>query len=170
MPDKNVAEDIKETARLGGAVLVAGVVAIAVVLVLGAMYVFGWGFFKETTAPWRGEVDKREKVEGSGDFRIAAYDHFHDLCAQVQSDEASIRNLRRELTSEPKPSEERAIQIRASITALENNRAANINQYNADAAKKYTIGQFRSSGLPYRLDPSTEETTCTSSSPSPART
>ncbi|SPT57095.1 hypothetical protein [Actinomadura madurae] len=170
MPDDDLDNALKDTVRQGGIVLVAGVVAIVVVLILSIMYVFGWGFFTQTTAPWRGEVDKREQVEGSGDYRIAAYDHFHDLCAQVQSDEASIRNLRRELTSEPKPTEERALQIRASITALENNRVANINQYNADAAKKHTMGQFRSSGLPYRLSPSTEETTCTSSSPSPART
>jgi len=170
MPDRSVSDVAKEAIRQSGAVLMLGVVAIAIVLTLSAMYVFGWGFFKEATAPWRGEVDKREQVEGNGSHRIAAYEHFYDLCAQIQSDEASIRNLRRELNSEPKPTEERALQIRASITALENNRAENINQYNADAAKKYTIGQFRSSGLPYRIDPDTEETTCTLNSPSPART
>jgi hypothetical protein len=150
--------------------LIGGAVVLVATLVLGVMYVFGWGFFAHVTAPWRGEVEKREQVEGSGAYRIAAYDHFFDLCAQVQSAESSIRNLRRELNAEPEPGDERAMQINASITALENNRAENIHQYNADAAKQYTAGQFRSSGLPYRLDPRTQETQCTSSSPSPART
>ncbi|TDC97802.1 hypothetical protein [Actinomadura sp. 7K507] len=170
MSDDDLEYTLRDAVRHGGIVLKTGVVAIVVVLVLSVMYVFGWGLFSKTTAPWRGAAEQRESVEGSGDYRIAAYDHFHDLCAQVQSDEASLRNLRRELASEPKPTEERALQINASITALENNRAANINQYNADAAKKHTEGRFRSSGLPYRLSPSTKETSCTSSSPSPART
>ncbi|TDD75079.1 hypothetical protein E1293_28710 [Actinomadura darangshiensis] len=170
MSDDDFQYTAKDAVRHGGAVLTVGVVAIVVVLVLAAMYIFGWGFLAKTSAPWRGEAGKRGQVEGSGDYRVAAYDHFHDLCAQVQSDEASIRNLRREMTTAPKPSDERALQIKASITALENNRAENINQYNADAAKKYTQGQFRSSGLPSRLSLSTEETACTSSSPSPART
>ncbi|MGP4028392.1 hypothetical protein [Actinomadura sp. 3N407] len=170
MSDDDFEYTLKDTLRHGGIVLKAGVVAIVVVLILSIMYVFGWGFFSKTTAPWRGAAEKREQIEGSGEYRIAAYDHFFDLCAQVQSDEASMRNLRRELKSEPKPTDERAMQINASITALENNRAENINQYNADAAKKHTEGQFRSSGLPYRLSLSTEETACTSSSPSPART
>ncbi|WP_433475260.1 hypothetical protein ACQPZP_42475 [Spirillospora sp. CA-142024] len=170
MPDDDVRHTIRGIARHGGVVLTVGVVTLVVSLILGLMYVFGWGFFAQVTAPWRGAAEKREQVEGSGTYRIAAYDHFFDLCAQVQSDEASIRNLRRELTSEPKPGDERAMQINASITALENNRAENINQYNADAAKKYTEGQFRSSGLPYRLGLNTKETQCTSSSPSPAHT
>ncbi|GAA2426354.1 hypothetical protein GCM10010191_43600 [Actinomadura vinacea] len=169
MPD-DVDYTMRDMARHGGVVLKFGVVVLVVGLVLGLMYVFGWGFFAQTTAPWRGATEKRERVEGSGSYRIAAYNHFFDLCAQVQSDEASVRNLRRELTSNPKPGDERAMQINASITALENNRAENINQYNADAAKKYTEGQFRSSGLPYRLVLSTKETQCTSSSPSPAHT
>jgi hypothetical protein len=170
MPDDDVKYTLGDAVRHGSIALKAGVVAIVVVLILSVMWVFGWGFFSKTTAPWRGEAEKREQVEGNGAYRIAAYDHFHDLCAQVQSDEASIRNLRRELTSEPKPADERVLQINASITALENNRAENINQYNADAAKKHTLGQFRSSGLPYRLSLSTKETSCTSSSPSPAKT
>ncbi|MFG2243756.1 hypothetical protein [Spirillospora sp. NPDC048823] len=170
MPDDDFDHTLKDVIRHSGIVLKVGVAAIVVVLILSIMYVFGWGFFSSTTAPWRGAAEQRERIEGSGDYRIAAYDHFFDLCAQVQSDEASIRNLRRELKSEPKPTDQRVLQINASITALQNNRAENINQYNADAAKKHTEGRFRSSGLPYRLSLSTEETSCTSSSPSPART
>jgi hypothetical protein len=168
MPDDDFKYTLRDTVRHAGIVLKIGVAAIVVSLILGVMYVFGWGFFSTTTAPWRGAVEKRGLVEGNGSYRIAAYDHFFDLCAQVQSNEASIKNLRRELTAKPKPTDERAMQINASITALENSRAENINQYNADAAKKYTEGQFRSSGLPYRLSLSTKETPCTSSSPSPA--
>ncbi|MFI0356974.1 hypothetical protein [Actinomadura sp. 9N407] len=159
----------RDMLRHGGVAFKIGVVALVVGIALGFMYVFGWGFFARTTAPWRGATEMREQVE-SGSHRRAAYDHFYDLCAQVQSDEASVRNLRRELASKPKPDDARALQINASITALENNRAENINQYNADAAKKKTEGKFRSSGLPYQLSLSTKETQCTSSSPSPAST
>jgi hypothetical protein len=162
MPAENVSYPAKDVVRSGG-IFTFGVGTLVVGLVLGFMYVFGWGFFAQTTAPWRGYTQQREQVEGSGSYRIAAYNHFFDLCAQVQSNESSIRNLRRELTSKPAPSEARALQINASITALENSRSGNIYQYNADAAKSYTVGQFRGSGLPYRLDPSAKETRCTSS-------
>ena len=39
----------------------------------------------------------------------------------------------------------------ANIAANQSVRAEGINQYNADASKSYTEGQFKSSRLPYQL-------------------
>lgn len=142
--------------------------ALAVVVVIGLMWVFGWGFMAQTTAPWRGETDKKERVEGSGSYRIAAYDHFFDLCSSVQTKEASIENLRAELKADPPPSEQRKTVIQASLSALMNSRAEAINEYNADARKEYTKGQFRDSDLPFQLRMKELNTTCTSDSTSPS--
>lgn len=129
-------------------VLVSGVIVLLTLLGLGWRYVL---------AEPKGKVQAREQIQ-SGSSRIAAYNHFFDLCAQVQSDEATISSLNQELTTGP--SESRRGQIQASLTALRSARAEKINQYNADARKDYTIGQFRSSGLPYTLDPTAEATQC----------
>jgi hypothetical protein len=75
----------------------------------------------------------------------------------VQSKEANITNLKTELKG--KPTEEREAQLRTFITAAMNGRAELINQYNADARKEGTIGQFKASDLPYQLDLQ-GETTC----------
>jgi hypothetical protein len=130
------------------------VVTLVGVLVIVAV-IFG---VRWATAPARGQLAAREQIQ-SGTFRIAAYDRFFDLCAAVQSDEATIVALREELTTGPPPS--RVTQINASITALRSGRAEKINRYNGDARKDYTIGQFRSNGLPYQLSANQEATTCT---------
>lgn len=142
--------------------------ALIVVIVIGFMWIFGVGFMSQTTAPWRGETEKKERVEGSGNYRIAAYDHFFDLCSSVQTKEASIENLRAELKADPPPSEQRKTVIQASMSALMNSRAEAINEYNADARKEYTRGQFRDSDLPFQLRMKELNTTCTSDSTSPS--
>jgi len=128
--------------------VVLGAVVLLTILGLGWRYVL---------ADPKGRVQAQEQIK-SGSSRIAAYNHFFDLCASVQSDEATIVSLNQELTTGP--SESRRGQIQATLTALRSGRAEKINQYNADARKDYTIGQFRSSGLPYTLDPTLEKTSC----------
>jgi hypothetical protein len=51
-------------------------------------------------------------------------------------------------------------QIYSSITANEAIRAETINQYNVDAEKTATVGQFRASNLPYELNVNAKETQC----------
>lgn len=135
--------------------IVIGVVCTLAVVV--AVF-FAVNLFSQQTAGFRGETSKRNQVEANGSYRIAAYDDFYNLCAGVQSAEASIRNLQTEAKD---ATPQRKAQIGASITALRNSRAEDINQYNANARKSYTAGQFRSSDLPFHLDLSAEETTCT---------
>lgn len=101
------------------------------------------------TADFRGASDAREKIHADGNFRIEAYDRFYNQCASVQSIEAAINAARAELNT--KPSARRREQINTNITALTAARADAVNQYNADARKSYTAGQFKASDLPSSL-------------------
>ncbi|WP_052071037.1 hypothetical protein [Rhodococcoides fascians] len=134
--------------------------AVVIVVALGAVLIFGTGLFKKATANFRGDVAATEKIVANGSYRIAAYDQFFDLCASIQGKEATLAALKAEqaagLTGE------RAYTVPSNIVALTGSRIADIAQYNADAAKTATAGQFQSSALPYRLDPTQENTTCAS--------
>lgn len=151
---------VKEGAKFGGLAVLGSLGVLVLAIVIGSMWIFGWGFFQRSTANFRGETEQIEKTRANGDYRIAAYDHFFNLCASVQSKEATIKALEKELERKPGPSESRVEQIYASITANEAIRAETINQYNVDAEKTATIGQFKASNLPYELNANTEETSC----------
>lgn len=124
------------------------------------MAVFGVGWFQRSTADFRGETAALEEILADPDRRISAYEHFFSLCASIQGHEDTIRALRVELDSGP--SDSRAEQIRGAITANQAARDGKIREYNQDAARDYTAGQFRDADLPDRLDTNTEETTCAS--------
>jgi hypothetical protein len=149
---------MREGAKLTGTGIFLWGVAILVVIVLSAMALFGFGLFNRGTANFRGKNEQIEKTKANGNYRIAAYDQFYNLCASVQDDEATIQNLEEELKT--KPPQDRITQINASLTAVKSGRRSKINEYNADARKTATQGQFRASDLPYHLD-ATQETTCT---------
>lgn len=141
----------------GVAALLVGIAAfILLILVIGAMFLFSFGWFSQSTADFRGRVGVAEKTKANANFRIASYDHFYDLCASVQSKESTIQALKAEAPSDAA----RASQVQGAITANLIQRNASINQYNADARKAGTSGQFRASDLPYQLDPNSEVTTC----------
>jgi hypothetical protein len=152
--------EYREGARIANLAIFAGALVLVVGLVVGAMWLFGFGWFSNATADFRGEVDKKNRVEGSGAYRIAAYDHFFDLCAAVQTDEATLLQIEKEL-EDANPDLLRRNQIAITRGAIARARAEKINTYNADAAKGYTRGQFRDSGLPDRLDINAKETQCT---------
>lgn len=136
--------------------IIAVVVIFAIVFLVG---VYGFGFLKRTTADFRGETEAIEETQANGDYRIASYNHFYDLCASVKSLENKIDNMKSELEKTDK--DQRELVLNASITASKNKRAELINTYNADARKDFTVGQFRASDLPYQLDVDEEETICT---------
>lgn len=129
-----------------------GVVVAATLVVAG-----GWGLWW-ASADLRGATEARDQTLGSGDFRIAAYEHFFGLCSSVQSQEGRIEVL--ELELEDGPSTARDEQVRASLSAVQAQRLELIAEYNQDARADYTRGQFRDGDLPYELDPDNEETTC----------
>lgn len=143
--------------RVGGKTIAFGAIVLVVGLVLAGMAVFGVGWFKRSTADFRGETAVTEKVLADGNYRIAAYEKFFDLCAAIQGKEATISELTLEMETAP---EGRAAEIRATLSALKASRAKQVAQYNADSRKEGTEGQFKASGLPHRIDIKELETKC----------
>lgn len=129
---------------------------IAVALFLAAVY--GGGLMQRMTADFRGETGQIEQTQADADYRISAYDQFYDKCAGIQTLESKITNLSDEL--EETEDEQRKSVLNTSITASKNKRAELINDYNADARKEATRGQFKASDLPYEIDINEEGTAC----------
>lgn len=131
--------------------IVGGFVA---VLLVATMAVFGWGFFQRGTAEFRGKTNEIEQTKANGDFRIAAYNSFYDQCAGVQFLDVALDSQRDELDNTTNPDDQ--ARLRTNITGVTAQRALAVAQYNADARKTGTVGQFRASDLPYQL-PTTHE-------------
>lgn len=119
------------------------VIAILVLIVVIGAFTFVW-------APWKGAIEQRNQTQGSGSYRIAAYDHFYDLCGDIQAKEDQIANV----TANP-PANADVI-----LLALNNSRNSLIREYNADARKADTLAHFKASDLPYQIDPTEESTSC----------
>lgn len=100
------------------------------------------------TADVRGRVSAQEQIK-SGASRIAGYELFFNRCAAIQTNEAQIDALKEELKNTTDPREQ--ARINANITGVTAARNGGINQYNADARKEYTEGQFRDSSLPFQI-------------------
>lgn len=122
--------------------IVLGFVAL-VALIWSIAFGFSW-----LTAGPNGKLQARQQIQ-SGAFRIEAYDHFFNLCQSVQTDEAALQAQYQELNGATGDDKER---IKANIAGITADRASAINEYNADSTKDYTVGQFKASKLPYRLD------------------
>jgi hypothetical protein len=138
--------------------IAAGLLA---VLVAGSIWVagiFGLGWLSNETADFRGNVQQHNQIEGSGAYRIAAYDTFYNECASTQTAQAAIANTQIALKATTDPA--RKVQLQANLLALKNTMAQAVAQYNVDARKAGTLGQFRASDLPYQLNPD-QEITCT---------
>jgi hypothetical protein len=124
-----------------------GALVAALLAVLIAVPVIWFGVRWITAGP-RGQLQAREQIQ-SGDFRIQAYNHFFDLCAAVQTDEATLDATVDQLRSSSDPTDRQ--RLLTNKTGQLAARAEAINQYNVDARKSYTEGQFRGNGLPYQL-------------------
>lgn len=114
-----------------------------------AVLVVGSWWIRYATAEVRGRIEAREQIQ-SADYRIFSYDHFFNLYADVQAFEDQIRNQRAIVADLSE--EEEIARYRRNINALLNQRASVIRQYNADARKEGTRGQFRADQLPYQID------------------
>lgn len=158
MPSYKLREATGEIRNGAVVVLLSGVAMLIVGLLLASMAVFGVGWFSRGTADFRGKTNEINQIN-SGNYRIAAYNSFYDECAGIQTDEVRISNAEAALKSNTDTS--RAPELQANLTAAQNQRAQDINQYNADARKADTKANFRASDLPYQIDPTEETTTCT---------
>lgn len=124
------------------ALLILG--AIGVLLLLAGV---GWGW-RYYTASIEGRVGASEKIQ-SAPNRISAYDHFFNLCAGIRADEVSL-DAQNDLLQVTSDTFQRT-RVQTNIVGLIGHRASLIEEYNANARKDYTVGQFRDSNLPYQL-------------------
>jgi hypothetical protein len=125
--------------------VIACVAALLVMWLICASLFFG---LRVATAGIVGRGNAHVKLQ-SANYRIAAYDHFFNVCASVQSAEGSL-DAQFDLLSTLEGGDDKSI-TNTNIAALKSVRMGAINQYNADAQKDYTLGQFKDSGLPYQL-------------------
>ena len=125
-------------------------IGLGFLIIIGSVMIWGLGFgFQWGTAPIVGLLEAREEIN-SGDFRIQAYNHFFDLRAGILTLEGQIdvtRNTMKMLVEGSKEYSTLAI----NIAGMQGQRLRLINQYNADASKSWTEGQFRAESLPYHI-------------------
>lgn len=143
-------QDAKDALGIGA--IIAGIIAFVLALSVGVWALAVWW------APWKGAGDQRIATVGNASYRIAAYDHFFDLCAQVQATEDQLATANARSVDAGAGFSEG--QKDAVLAALRNSRATLIRQYNADASKRYTQAQMLASDLPAKLDPNQENTEC----------
>lgn len=128
--------------------IILGVIGIFVFIWLLAFAAFG---IRVATAGIVGAGKARIQIQ-SAPSRISAYNHFFNLCASVQSNEARVDELETVIDSITTVAEKERLAI--SLGGVKALRREGIRQYNADARKDYTIGQFRDSDLPYQISDS----------------
>lgn len=118
--------------------------------ILGLTFIIGGPLvYKWTTAPTRGAVEQRERVQGV-DHRIQSYEHFYDLYANYESYKDTLQTQKDVMSETEDKSEKR--KIRQNIAAIKSQMARVREQYNADSKKVKTMGQFKSWDLPKTLN------------------
>ena len=116
---------------------------VALVAIIAGTYALRYAL-----APIEGRVGAQEQIQ-SAPNRIQAYNYFFDLHGAIKSYDTALKALNEQLGATTGLDEQE--RIRATIAGLKGQKARAIQQYNADARKDYTIGQFRDSGLPYQI-------------------
>lgn len=122
---------------------ILGVVLIAILMI--ALWGFG-----VLTADIKGQGEAYKEIHSS-EFRLEAYNYFYDQYHSILGMEGSIDANINTLSQFENTSKEYG-RIVINIAALQSLRHQAIQEYNANASKDYTIGQFRDAGLPYQLE------------------
>lgn len=141
---------MREGLKISGAAVIAFFLVVALVI--------GIWVFRVATADVKGRGDTTIQTKGNANYRIAAYDHFYDLCAAAQTMQQNAAGTQALLDAATEPSEKDRLTV--TLQAQKNRLNELVNQYNADASKAGTIGQFKASDLPFVLNAS-EEISCT---------
>ena len=131
---------MKNYFKIGG--IVVGALAL-LIIVTGFSYGWRW-----VAAPISGAVDAREQLE-SGRSRISKYNHFFNLCQEIQSTEDKINNTYQQIKTTT--DEDWKNKLRRNLNGLKNQRSDLARQYNADVSKEYTKARFKSSKLPWSV-------------------
>jgi len=125
---------------------------IGVILLIWVLVIAIWGFGVATAGIY-GKGEAHKEIQSS-DFRIAAYEHFFNQYASIKSLEGQIDELTIQLNDMEKGSRAYNI-VYSSLTGTKGLRHTAIQQYNADASKDWTAGQFRDNNLPYQIPDTT---------------
>jgi len=134
-------------AKKGVLYTVLGFVILLVVITVS------WGAatgFKYFTAEKTGQAEAEQQIQ-SAEFRIYSYNHFYDLLVTINAAEAQY-DAQYELMEAQDAGSESYQKTLRNIAAVKAQIARLKVQYNADAEKEETIGQFRSNNLPERVD------------------
>lgn len=137
-------------AGISGFAVLVGFIAFLALASLGG---YAWMHF---IAPIKGKAEAEMQIE-SKESRIGNYEHFFDLCAVIQGNEATLAAQQAALAT---ASGDEAQRYRANVAAISSQRQRNIARYNADARKAYTRARFLGESLPKRINPSNESTQC----------
>lgn len=124
---------------IAGAVVVLILFGVGVTLLSGGLSIL--------LAPFQGEVEKSQQVEGSGSHRIAQHDYFYNLCSSIKAKQQNIEALE-------------AAGYEDAVTANRMQLNEMVEEYNANASNDYTKGQFKANELPYQIDANKEIETC----------
>lgn len=125
--------------------VVLAVICFIVVMFAIVFASWGWRWF---SAPIKGQIGKRENVQ-SAEYRQYSYDHFFDLYADVKAIQNQIENQKMIIDNSESKKERR--RYRQNISGLMSQRDRLIQEYNADARKEGTRGQFKADKLPTKL-------------------
>jgi len=126
------------------------------------LLIFGIWAATVALAPLFGAGNAHIKTN-SADYRIAAYDKFHDDCNAIVAQQNNINNLEDTLDSD-KAAGVDSTQLTVdshNVLAAKNTYNSMVGQYNSDASKSATKAQFLSSSLPFHITYNPKETvTC----------
>ena len=128
-----------------GAVLIIALVFMSIVWTL-VFFSFG---IRVATAGIVGRGEARIQIQ-SADFRIQAYQQFFDLCASIQAAEDRMDETHRQiglLDAESDP----WFRKQEEFAAQSATRQRGIRDYNTDANRSWTQGQFRDEDLAFQL-------------------
>jgi hypothetical protein len=103
---------------------------------------------------------EQHKQTNSADYRIAAYDKFHDDCNAIAAQQQVIANLQDTLDNDKAAGvDSTQLTVDAhNITAAKNVYFGMVGEYNSDASKSGTKAQWLASNLPQHISNDVEET------------
>lgn len=97
------------------------------------------------TAPVLGRIEVQVQTH-TAEYMMTAYNYFFDLKGVINGNKQSVCNVKETLTAICDQDEKDRLQI--TIAGIKNQIARDVQQYNADAAKEWTVGQFRDWSIP----------------------
>ena len=147
---------MKDSAQFAGVGCLSIVAVLIFMTIVWGIVLFGFGL-RVATAGIVGRGQAHIQIQ-SGSNRIAQYDKFFNECASIQGLEGQIKEQQNLLGTAV--TEADRSRISANLAGVAGLRHIAIAQYNANARKNYTDGQFRDSDLPFQISDGGNATSC----------